>query len=511
MSISYFASRISPNVAETPERYAVCRDACLGRTGTMQYSVGELPQETAADLGVDVSDPSAMVDVYRSPEELFSPATLASFEGKSCTMGHPSGGQFVDPSNANDLEYGHVQNVRKGDEPLESGDWPLIADIIIKREPLLSQIKNGDRPELSCGYQFDLSKAGNRLEQTKIIGNHVAVVPRGRAGAEARVQDQAPEPAPTVIAPPESVPLTSSDPTPAAEESRATDQKAGGEAAPAEAVNKHKGRPKMNFSHIWGRGMLALARDEKTTPEEMAEAAKAMPTEKSEGKDETPPAEPKPKFEPKKPEPEPEPVVADKRVAKDAVADAHRAKMHAALDRMLAGKDIEPEDVVEPVEPEPVEPEPVVAEDVDLDELRELLSEFFQEEEQEPEHQEGAEGEPVVADRRAVAADGSFIEPTGAGRGTRDEAMAILNALKPHVARSGDAAVRRAFNGQLARYSRSGKAGKGSYAGFAGAASTRAADIAPNAQTAQQERDKKIQSYYDARFKGIPIPEEVKK
>jgi hypothetical protein len=242
----------------------------------------------------------------------------------------------------------------------------------------------------------------------------------------------------------------------------------------------------------------------------MAEAAKAMPTEKSEGKDETPPAEPKPKFEPKA-EPEPEPVVADRRRAKDAVADAHRAKMHAALDRMLASKDAEPgaEGAVEPVEPEPV-----VAEDVDLDELRELLSEFFQEEGQEPEHQEGAEGaegEPVVADRRAVAADGSFIEPTGAGRGTSDEAMAILNALRPHVARSGDAAVRRAFNGQLARYSRSGKAGKGSYAGFAGAASTRAADIAPNAQTAQQERDNKIQSYYDARFKGIPIPEEVKK
>jgi hypothetical protein len=507
MSISYFASRISPNVAETPERYAICRDACLGRTGTMQYSVGELPQEAAADLGVDVSNPSAMVDVYRSPEELFSPATLASFEGKSCTMGHPSGGQFVDPSNANDLEYGHVQNVRKGDEPLESGDWPLIADIIIKREPLLSQIKNGDRPELSCGYQFDLSKVGNRLEQTKIIGNHVAVVSRGRAGAEARVQDSAPEPvpaveapsAPVIIAPPESV-VPSSEPEPLAVVIPLPEVKAQEAGCTGDSKQKKK-ETKMDFKHIFGRGMLALARDEKTTPEEMAEAAKAMPTEKSEGKDETPPAEPKPKFEP---EPEPEPVVADKRRAKDAVADAHRAKMHAALDRMLAGKDIEPE-------PEgAVDPEPVMAEDVDLEELRELLSEFFQEEEQEPEHQEGAEGEPVVADRRAVAADGSFIEP-GAGRGTSDEAMAILNALRPHVAYGDAAAVRRVFNGQLARYSRSGKAGKGSYAGFAGAASTRAADIAPNAQTAQQERDKKLQSYYDARFKGIQIPEEVKK
>lgn len=261
----------------------------------------------------------------------------------------------------------------------------------------------------------------------------------------------------------------------------------------------------MNFKRVFGLGLKHLALDEKTTPEEMAEAAEAMPAEKSEGKDETPPAEPKPKFEPK-PEPEPEPVVADKRRAKDAVADAHRAKMHAALDRMLAGKDIEPE-------PEgAVDPEPVMAEDVDLDELRELLSEFFQEEEQEPEHQEGAEGEPVVADRRAVAADGSFIEPgsTG-GRGSSDEARAILDALRPHVARSGDAAVLRAFNGQLARYSRSGKPGKGSYAGFAGAASTRAADIAPNAQTAQQERDAKLQRYYDARLKGVAFTEEVTK
>jgi hypothetical protein len=455
-----------------------------------------------------------MVDVYRSPEEVFSQQSLSSANGKPLTAGHPENGAFVDPSNVAELSFGHIQNVRQGDEPLESGDLPLLGDIVITREPLISQIKNGDRPDLSLGYAYLLDHNGKQLTQNEIRINHCACVSRGRAG-DARVVDSAPdikiaapatEAPPAIIAPPESV-VPSSDPTPAAEESRATDQKAGGEAAPAESVNKHKGRPKMNFSHIWARGMLALARDEKTTPEEMAEAAKAMPTEKSEGKDETPPAEPKRKFEPK-PEPEPEPVVADKRRAKDVVADAHRAKMHAALDRMLAGKDIEPEGNVEPV----MEGEPVVAEDVDLEELRELLSEFFQEEEQEPEHQEGAEGEPVVADRRAVAADGSFIEPgsTG-GRGGSDEARAILDALRHDVARSSDAAVRRAFNGQLARYSRSGKPGKGSYAGFAGAASTRAADIAPNTQTAQQERDAKLQRYYDARLKGVPFTEEVTK
>jgi hypothetical protein len=135
-----------------------------------------------------------MIDLYRSPEEVFDPATMASFEGKSVTDNHPPAAKFVDPSNVHDYEMGHVQNVRKGDQALDNGEWPLVADIVIKRQPLLGKVEDGQLRELSCGYDYTLARDGQRVLQTAIRGNHVAVVPKGRAGAEARINDSAPGP-----------------------------------------------------------------------------------------------------------------------------------------------------------------------------------------------------------------------------------------------------------------------------------------------------------------------------
>ena len=246
--MNYFApEQISGHIAKTPEGFIIAADTVLARTGNQEYSVQDLPQEGADKLGVDLSNPRAPVTLFRPPEEVFSADAMASVEGKPLTLNHPPNNEFVGPDNIQDLSYGHVQNIRKGKEALESGDWPLIGDIIITREPLLSQIENGARPELSCGYEYELDRDGDNLLQTAIRINHIAVVPKGRAGAEARIADAAPDPA--------------------VREIPSGRQTAGG-GSTGETEKKEK---RMSLKRIFGLGLKAAALDDATKPEDLAE------------------------------------------------------------------------------------------------------------------------------------------------------------------------------------------------------------------------------------------------
>jgi hypothetical protein len=78
--IMYFGSKISDNKVLTPEGYLICKNVPIGRVGWMDY-LGE-------ELGIEEKR-GQVVKVYRSPEQLFSKATIASFEGKSVTNNHP--------------------------------------------------------------------------------------------------------------------------------------------------------------------------------------------------------------------------------------------------------------------------------------------------------------------------------------------------------------------------------------------------------------------------------------
>jgi Uncharacterized protein conserved in bacteria (DUF2213) len=59
--------------------------------------------------------------LWRDPPEVFSPAAIASFEGKTLTFSHPD--KLLTHESLHFHHAGHVQNVRKGTTPLESGDW----------------------------------------------------------------------------------------------------------------------------------------------------------------------------------------------------------------------------------------------------------------------------------------------------------------------------------------------------------------------------------------------------
>lgn len=69
----------------------------------------------------------------------------------------------------------------------------MVADLYINDPALISEVRSGVKREVSCGYCCRYVPDGAGYRQTHIRGNHVAVVPRGRAGRAVAIHDAAPE------------------------------------------------------------------------------------------------------------------------------------------------------------------------------------------------------------------------------------------------------------------------------------------------------------------------------
>lgn len=171
--LAYYGYKISPNQLETDEGFLICRNVPIARTGDQQY--------LASELGLDGDK---VVTVHRPEEEVFSEATVASFEGKPVTDNHPS--ELLDSSNVTIHSKGHAQNIRRG-----VGEWSdyLVGDLFVQDERLIEEIRNGKR-EVSCGYSVDYVDNGDgTYTQRNIRGNHIAIVEEGRAGHKAAIMD----------------------------------------------------------------------------------------------------------------------------------------------------------------------------------------------------------------------------------------------------------------------------------------------------------------------------------
>lgn len=166
---AYYGSRISENMTQTPEGFLICLNVPIARTGSQQY--------LASELEIDDEHPDKIYTVYRTEDEVFSAATIASFEGKPTTDDHPP--VAVTPDTIAAFDCGHAQNVRRGtgaDSDL------LIADLFITSKPLIDAIRGGRR-EVSCGYDCEYATTPEgQIYQRNIRGNHIAVVAAGRAG-----------------------------------------------------------------------------------------------------------------------------------------------------------------------------------------------------------------------------------------------------------------------------------------------------------------------------------------
>ena len=173
MAIAYYGSHLSEHLVKTPEGYLICYAVPINRTGAQIYTAGELSLP---------GQPDRPVTVYRLEEDVFSPAALASQEGKDVTRGHPP--EMLTAENQAAYSKGHLENVRREGEN-------TVADLIIKDPSLVSDVENGLLREVSCGYHCNFEPYRDGYKQTHIIGNHVAIVPRGRAGRDVAIKDAA--------------------------------------------------------------------------------------------------------------------------------------------------------------------------------------------------------------------------------------------------------------------------------------------------------------------------------
>lgn len=172
----YAPIEFSKNLKETPEGFLVAEGVAIARLGVLEYLASEVP--------IEAGDESEIIKVERGADVLFAPETLASFEGKPITLDHPQ--DFVNSENWRSLSVGVVQNVRA------LGDC-LVADLLLTEKNAIKEIKNGEFRELSCGYDADYEQTGVGIgRQTRILGNHVALVRRGRCGAQCAIKDKAP-------------------------------------------------------------------------------------------------------------------------------------------------------------------------------------------------------------------------------------------------------------------------------------------------------------------------------
>lgn len=155
----------------------------VARTGIQEY--------LARELGLD-GDPGRVIRVYRAPEEVFCPRSLSTYDAVDVTNNHP--GELVNAENYREVTVGMVRGPGRQD-----GEY-VVADLFIKDKATIDQVNSG-KVELSAGYTAiyedrpGVTADGESYDfvQREIRINHVAVVDRARAGANARVFDHTPE------------------------------------------------------------------------------------------------------------------------------------------------------------------------------------------------------------------------------------------------------------------------------------------------------------------------------
>lgn len=151
----------------TPEGYLVGRAACTNiGVFTYRYADGTIVRE------------------LRTPDEVFSPDSMASIKNIPLTLEHPQ-----DTLHPTDGVIG-----KAGENPLNGNNIYLSVDLTITDKDAIEEIKNG-KQFLSCGYEADIVFESGRYlgmeydaVQKNIRYGHIAVVDSPRAGETARIR-----------------------------------------------------------------------------------------------------------------------------------------------------------------------------------------------------------------------------------------------------------------------------------------------------------------------------------
>ncbi|MDR1979766.1 MAG: DUF2213 domain-containing protein [Synergistaceae bacterium] len=177
-SIFYAKERIGNTRYITPDGFLLCKDVPLARVGELEYLAQEAPEVTPVRGKVIMTRPESV---------LFSEDTVASFNGKPLLNGFH---QQVTPDNYQDIAVGTVMNVHRGEG--EAAGF-LIGDLMIYDRNAIQSVQMG-RTEISIGFESEYRETeAGRGEQSRIIGNHVALVDEGRAGPACAIGDEKPD------------------------------------------------------------------------------------------------------------------------------------------------------------------------------------------------------------------------------------------------------------------------------------------------------------------------------
>lgn len=147
--------------------------ATISKVGVFDY--------LASELGLKED---GIKKVARTEKSLFGDETIKSFENATLTIGHPEDG--VNAKNWKQLSVGVVRNVKRvGDE--------LTAEAWIYDENAIKTVQEQGVEQLSCGYDCDIKPSTVQdadFEMSPMIGNHVAIVAKGRCGGSVKLADE---------------------------------------------------------------------------------------------------------------------------------------------------------------------------------------------------------------------------------------------------------------------------------------------------------------------------------
>jgi hypothetical protein len=140
------------------------------------------------EVGMTGADANKIIRVYRSEDEVFNPESMQSFTHKAVTNDHPP--EHVTADNFKKYAVGWT-----GDEVARDGQ-AFRVPMMVADAKAVADYKAGKR-ELSNGYSCELqfgdgvSPQGEAYDaiQTKIRGNHVAIVDAARGGSSLRIGD----------------------------------------------------------------------------------------------------------------------------------------------------------------------------------------------------------------------------------------------------------------------------------------------------------------------------------
>lgn len=197
---AYYGIRLSENIIEDTNKQLICANVPIARTGPQDY------------YGIELSDklePNKVYRIERYPKDVFAEEFMASLENIPYVDMHPDQDVFTDTSHK-DLALGFLRNIHKGKMDIrgledkyydKDGNNVLYGDLVVTDKDMIKFIrtelekKENDREiDLSLGYDAEyIPTADYVFTQKPTNGNHIARVPKGRAGI-AKIRDAAMDP-----------------------------------------------------------------------------------------------------------------------------------------------------------------------------------------------------------------------------------------------------------------------------------------------------------------------------